>query len=312
MASLAPVDLLPIYGPHVLPDRPAATLEESLLYCRQLAQQHYENFVVASWLLPRELRPHFYAVYAYCRWADDLADEAGSPEECLRLLDWWHHELQECYRGRVRHPVFVALYETVTEFEIPISPFADLLDAFRQDQLVRRYATFDKLLDYCSRSANPVGRIVLHLGRCYDHARGRLSDSICTGLQLANFWQDVARDWDKGRVYLPSETLQRFRCDDQPWVARRATDEFRAALRFEVDRAEMFLRAGLPLVGAVPRALRGDVWLFAQGGLRILQHIRRQQFDVWSVRPRVTKAEQLRLLVGCVWRNLTGFGGGAR
>lgn len=303
MASTSPVELLTTYGPHRDASAPVLSFEESRDYCRRLAASHYENFVVASWLLPRELRPHFHAVYAYCRWADDLADEAGSPEECLRLLDWWHNELRECYQGRLQHPVFIALRETIDEFKIPEQPFADLIDAFRQDQLVQRYATFDKLLDYCTRSANPVGRLVLYLGRCANPELIAWSDSICTGLQLANFWQDVARDWDKGRIYLSQETSDRFGCGDTPWNERRATPEFRAALEYEVDRAERYLLDGLPLVEAVTPELCGDVWLFVQGGLRILKHIRAQQFDVWTRRPKVAKFEQLGLLLGCLRRN---------
>jgi squalene synthase HpnC len=287
------------------PDR-ARTAQQSpeaaRAYCRKLARTHYENFTVASCLLPRDLRPHFYHIYAYCRWADDLADELSDRDESLRLLDWWEEELHHCYRGEAWHPVFQALGETVREFDIPIEPFADLLVAFRQDQSVLRYESFDDLLGYCRNSANPVGRLVLYLGRSHDDERGAFSDQICTGLQLANFWQDVARDLDRGRVYLPQETCRDFGYEPAMLEQREFNPAFRNALKFEVDRAEQFLRAGLPLVGRVPRYLAADVWLFVQGGLKILAHIRRQDYNVWSRRPKVSKFDQLGLLAGFVRR----------
>ena len=176
-------------------------------------------------------------------------------------------ELDECYAGRARHPVFVALEKTIAEFEIPIEPFRDLLVAFRQDQTTTWYGSFDELLGYCRNSANPVGRLVLYLGRCHDERRGALSDSVCTGLQLANFWQDVARDRQKGRVYLPQDAMTRFGVADADLDARTASPEFKYLLRYETGRAEEFLRRGLPLVDDLPRALAGDIWLFVQGGL---------------------------------------------
>ncbi len=293
---------LAAFGPQAAPTRLAPATARD--YCRRLARGHYENFAVASWLLPRALRPHFYHVYAYCRWSDDLADETGDRRASLALLDWWQQQLDDCYAGRASHPVFVALGETIRQFEIPREPLADLLSAFRQDQRVDRYETFDELLDYCRRSANPVGRIVLYLGRAHDERRGRLSDAICTGLQLANFWQDVAGDWQRGRIYLPLADCRRFGYGEDDFAAGRATPEFRQLLAFEVDRAEQWLREGLPLADALPRALSGDVWLIAQGGLKILQKIREADFDVWSRRPKVTRGEQFRLLAGWLARRL--------
>ena len=177
-------------------------------------RRHYENFTVASRLLPRRLRQHVCNIYAYCRWADDLADEIGDPQRSLALLDWWETQLRDCYDGRAAHPVFIALSETIRKFDIPAEPFLDLLVAFRQDQRVTRYETIDQVLEYCRCSANPVGRLVLYLGRCHTPERARLSDSICTGLQLANFCQDVARDWDRGRIYLPQADCRRFGYDE--------------------------------------------------------------------------------------------------
>lgn len=271
-------------------------------YCRELAAAHYENFTVASWLLPRNLRRHFCHIYAYCRAADDLADAAASPEASLILLDAWQAELDACFAGQTRHPIFVALRETILEFGIPRGPLTDLLIAFRQDQEVTEYETFSQLLGYCRNSANPVGRLVLYLGRCHDEERGRLADSICTGLQLANFWQDVARDFAKGRVYLPREDRQRFGYSDAMLHAREFNDAFRDLLRFEVDRAERYLLAGAPLLQRVPRPLRIDVELFLRGGLAILAAIRRTRYNVWRARPVLSKWTKGRLMMDALLR----------
>lgn len=305
MADAAFLADLARYGPNRShPGR--ITLDESRAYCRRLARRHYENFSVASWLLPRRLRQHFFHLYAYCRWSDDLADETGNPQRSLALLDWWEVQLRGCYAGEVTHPVFVALAETIHEFSIPIDPFLDLLSAFRRDQWKTRYQSVDELIDYCRLSANPVGRLVLYVGACHDDARRRLSDSICTGLQLANFWQDIARDWDLGRIYLPQEEMQEFGCDEACFSRREASPEFRRALAAQVDRAEQSIRAGLPLVERVPGELKIDVELFARGGLAILDGIRRMDFDVWRRRPAIGRLRQLRLLAGCWWRTRKG------
>src|SRR5690349_8424710 len=186
------------------------SLAAARAYCAQVARSHYENFTVVSLLLPRRLVRHFHAVYAYCRWSDDLADETAGGAEALRLIDWWRGELLSCYRAQPRHPVTIALRETIRRFRIPPDPFLNLLIAFEQDQSVKNYATFDDLLGYCRHSANPVGHLVLYLFECFDAKRARLADQVCTGLQLANFWQDVARDRAIGRVYLPEEDRKRF------------------------------------------------------------------------------------------------------
>jgi squalene synthase HpnC len=275
---------------------------EAADFCRHLAQRHYENFTVASWLLPRRLLPHFYSIYAFCRWADDLADEVGDPHQSLELLDWWQDELERCYAGEVEHPVFVALQPTIREFDIPRAPFQRLLTAFRQDQYKTRYATHDEVLAYCRDSANPVGRLVLYLGHCHDDERGALSDSICTGLQLINFCQDVARDWAKGRIYLPAETLDRAGFGEEMFARGQATAGFRGALRAEVERAEDYLRRGQSLIERLPRELQLDVALCAAGGLAIAEKIRSLDFDVWRTRPTLSKRTQLRLLAGCWWR----------
>jgi squalene synthase HpnC len=295
-------DELAIYGPAGAgAQRPS--LAQAQAYCRQLARTHYENFTVASWLLPAKLRQHFCHVYAYCRWSDDLADETAGGEASLRLLDWWQSQLDDCYRGIAKHPVFVALESTIHEFEIPAEPFRDLLVAFRQDQTQTRYETFDNLLGYCRNSANPVGRLVLYLGRCHDAQRGRLSDSICTALQLANFWQDVARDYARGRIYLPLESCRRAGYDEAMFARHEFNPQFRNLLAGEVDRAESLFNAGQPLVELMPRALRIDVQLFVDGGRSILQAIRRIDYNVWRRRPVVNKATKLALLLRAWWQS---------
>lgn len=285
-------------------DRP--TLAEAQVYCRRVARGHYENFTVASWLLPKHLHQHFANIYAYCRTADDLADE-GATDRRLAALDTWEQHLRDCYSGRAVHPIFVALAETIAEFEIPIDPLADLLIAFRQDQHVSHYATTAALLGYCRFSANPVGRLVLHLGRCCDQYTAALSDSICTGLQLVNFCQDVARDWrDRQRIYLPQETLRQFGGDEQTLVADvargHASKELRGAIAHETERAAEYLQEGWPLVDRVASELRLEVELFVRGGLAVVETIRRQDYDVLRRRPVVTRGKKLQLFAQAWWR----------
>lgn len=273
-------------------------------YCSSLARGHYENFSVASMLLPRHLLRHFHAVYAYCRYADDLADESGGGVQALTLLRWWREELLACYDGQPRHPVMVALQDTIRSFRIPPEPFLNLLFAFEQDQLVTRYKTFEQLLGYCKGSANPVGRLVLYLFESFDEKKAILSDHICTALQLANFWQDVARDYAIGRVYLPEEDRIRFGYGDNDLTARRFTPAFAALLRFEVDRARDLFYRGFPLVELVPTEAQPEIELFIQGGLAILRKIEAQGYDVWQRRPKLAKWEKGALLAGALWRRL--------
>ena len=276
--------------------------EQARAYCRSVAGTHYENFPVVSWLLPRGLRVHFRCVYAYCRWADDLADEVVDAGQSLELLSWWRDELHACYAGRRRHPVFVALGETIEQFAIPIEPFEDLIGAFEQDQRVFAYQTYEELEDYCRRSANPVGRLVLCLCECASAENVAWSDSICTGLQLANFWQDVSRDFDLGRVYLPVEDCQRFGYGPEDLQQRVTNEAFLELMRFEVERARGALSTGRPLVDAVPGRLRVDIDLFVGGGLKILERIERIGYRVWETRPTVTKTDGVKLLLGSVGR----------
>ena len=273
----------------------APTLSEARAYCKQLAESHYENFHVASWFLPKALRPHFHSIYAYCRISDDLGDEVGDTAQALALLDLWGRELDACYEGRARHPVFVALNETIRACAIPKEPFADLLTAFRQDQKVTRFTTMQDVLDYCHYSANPVGRLVLYASGEVNEENFRLSDATCSALQLANFWQDVRVDYAKDRVYLPQADMQHFGVTDATIAAGIATPEFRALLRYEVEYTRDMFEQGLPLIGKVNRDLALDLDLFSRGGLEILRAIERQDYDVLSARPAITKGTKLQL-----------------
>jgi squalene synthase HpnC len=279
-----------------IPETPP-TLEEARAWCRHLAETHYENFHVASWFLPERLRPHFHAIYAYCRVSDDLGDEVGNPEASLALLDLWGSELDACYQGVTRHPVFVALAETIRTCDIPKEPFADLLVAFRQDQTVTRFATMEDVLAYCRYSANPVGRIVLYACGYRDDERFALSDQTCSALQLANFWQDVHSDYMRGRVYIPREDMDRFGVDEANIAARSFTPQFRELMRYEVDSAASLFRAGLPLIGMVDRELALDLDLFSRGGLAILRAIERQNYNVLKSRPAISKIGKATLLL---------------
>ena len=285
------------YGPDAdgLPPK-AASLDEALEYCARLAASHYENFSVVTWLTPRPLRPAFRSIYAFCRWSDDLGDEVGDRDRSRELLAWWRGELRALYEGRASHPVMVALAPTVEEFSIPIGPFEALISAFEQDQVVTEYDSYDQLLDYCTRSANPVGHLVLYLGRVFDPDNAGLSDMTCTGLQLANFWQDVARDLAIGRIYLPLEDRSAAGYSEEDLRALRFTPRFAELLRLEVDRARELLHGGRPLIGRMPQALAVDVDLFSRGGLAILDRIEARGFDVLTGRPEVGKLAKLGLL----------------
>jgi squalene synthase HpnC len=278
----------------------APTLEEAKVYCRKLAESHYENFHVVSRFLPRALRPHFHAIYAYCRISDDLGDEVGDTEVALALLNLWGRELDECYEGCARHPVFVALAETIRACSIPKEPFADLLAAFRQDQTVTRYATMQDVLEYCRYSANPVGRLVLYACGEVSEENFRLSDATCSALQLANFWQDVRVDWGKDRVYLPQDNMQGYGVSDETIAKGVATPEFRALLRHEVGYARSLFEQGLPLIGRVNRELAVDLDLFSRGGLAILNAIERCDYDVLSARPSLSKCTKLALALRAI------------
>jgi squalene synthase HpnC len=285
----------------------APTLDEARAWCQHLAETHYENFHVATWFLPKPLRPHFHAIYAYCRVSDDLGDEVGNTAQALALLNLWNRELDACYAGRARHPVFVALAETIRECSIPKEPFADLLTAFRQDQVFTRYPTMRDVLAYCRYSANPVGRLVLYACGEANEEKFRLSDATCSALQLANFWQDVREDYARGRIYLPQDDMAFFRVNDQTIAEGIATPEFRALLRFEVDYARNLFEEGLPLIGMVNRDLALDLDLFSRGGIEILRAIENRDYDVLSGRPSISKSTKLMLALRAVSAKLFPF-----
>jgi squalene synthase HpnC len=299
-ASIGWAALPPEYA---IPETPPS-LEEARAYCERLARNHYENFSVATWFLPGKLRPHFCSIYAYCRISDDLGDEVGNPQHSLALLDQWEQELECCYAGCPRHPVFVALRPTILACGIPRNAFANLLTAFRQDQTVARYETFDALLGYCVNSANPVGRLVLYACGYSDAQRQQLSDFTCTALQLANFWQDVIVDYTKGRIYLPIEDLRRYAVSENDIAQRRITPAFQDLMRFEVERAREWFRRGRPLIEMVDRELAIDIELFTRGGEEILNCIERQNFDVLRARPAISKSRKLALVGGAAARAL--------
>jgi len=295
------------YGPGESGESQEFTVETANAYCVEIAESHYENFPVLSLAVPPVLRQHFANVYAFCRWSDDLGDEVGDGERPTELLDWWRQETEALFLGRTRHPVMVALAETVREFSIPADPFLNLISAFRQDQFVKRYATFDELRDYCRRSADPVGRIVLYMLRCYTPDRVALSDAICTGLQLANFLQDVGVDYrEKGRIYLPQDGWKRYGVDESTFARPAATPEFVELMKEEVLRAEGWLRAGLPLSKQMPGRFRLMIALFGEGGLAILRRIRGMGYNVLAERPRLGKWDRIGALGRAVIRSV-GF-----
>jgi len=308
---------LAVWGPEVL-QRPDCSLQQAHAYCLDLAKTHYENFPLLLWMCPRRLRRPLAAVYAWCRWADDLADEIPNCQRSLELLDWWREELDTCFAGDPTHPVTLALQQTVADFGLDRQPFDNLLEAFSIDQSVHRYDTFDQLLGYCRNSANPVGRIVLQLAGGCDESTVVCSDAICTGLQLANFLQDVRRDHDAGRVYLPREDLERFGYDETSLTNQVTTDGFLELMRFEVDRSREILDGGRRL----PTLLSGFrvpvmVDLFARGGAKILDRIEAIGFRVWEQRPVVRRRDVasmvMRALVSGLTRTLRpGPGGRSR
>jgi squalene synthase HpnC len=275
---------------------PGCAPEAAQDYTRWLATHHYENFNVVSWLLPKELHQHFYNLYAYCRWADDLGDEIPGTQRALELLDWWEQELNDCYAGRPSHPVFIALRETIIAKDIPKQPFADLLRAFRQDQIVKRYPTWDAVLNYCVYSANPVGRLVLYLCGYRDEQRQRLSDATCTALQLANFWQDVSRDLEKGRIYIPLDAAAEHGLTEADIVERRFDARYINLMKDLIARTRMLFSQGLPLAKLVDTRLSVDLEMFSRGGIAVLEAVEAAGYNTLQHRPYVGKAKQARLL----------------
>jgi len=272
----------------------------------RLAHTHYENFPVVSILLPPPLRQDFCNIYAFCRIADDLGDEIADQDESLRLLDRFRQETLSLYAGRPQTVVFTALQRTVQQHDIPIQPFLDMIDAFEQDQRVKRYDTFEQLLDYCRRSADPVGRLVLYMCGYRDDRRQQLSDRTCSALQLANFWQDIQRDLhDHDRIYLPRQTMDQFGIGEEQLRAGICTDEFRQSVRFEVDRTEAMFEEGDALLPLLSDAVRPQISLFGQGGRAILKAIRRQNYDTLTQRPALSRWQMGRLIFTAMAARLT-------
>jgi len=292
----------------LVPVPTAEDLAAAEAFCRDVASRHYENFTVATRLVPPRLRQHLANVYAYARWSDDLVDEAASPAEAARELAVWRQGLEECFAGRPGHPVYVALAETVRQTSLTIEPFADLLDAFEEDRafdaagVAVRYTDRDELVAYCHRSADPVGRIVLALEGCRDAALVAMSDCICTGLQLVNFWQDVRRDRLAGRVYLPLDDMRQHGVTEAMLDAPRAAPPLRDVVRAEVAWAREQFDAGAPLVGVAPPALRPAIGMFLAGGRAVADAIERAGFDTLVRRPTVGKWTKLRLAAWAWWR----------
>jgi len=284
------------------------TLAEARAWCKSLAETHYENFHVATWFLPTRMRPHFETIYAYCRVADDLGDEVGDPALSTKLLTQWRAMLGECYDtpDRSRHPVFVALAETVRACDIPREPFADLLVAFMRDQTVIRHETVAQLEDYARYSANPVGRMVLYVAGERDPSLHELSDKICTGLQLANFWQDVAEDCAAGRVYLPTDEMLRFGVSEEDIAAKRLTAGYTAMMKSLVEYTRELFTAGKPICGRVDGELAATLSLFIAGGEAILDAIERQGYNTLERRPVLGKATKARLLARALWNKVRG------
>ena len=286
---------------------PGCSVEEAQKYTRWLATHHYENFNVVSWLLPKALHQHFYNLYAYCRWADDLGDEVPEAARALDLLHWWERELDACYEGKPSHPVFVALRETVVAKDIPKQPFADLLKAFRQDQTVKRYLNWDAVLNYCVYSANPVGRLVLYLCGYRDEQRQLLSDATCTALQLANFWQDVSRDLDIGRVYIPLDAAAAHGLSEKDIVERRFDDRYVRLMKDLITRTRVLFAEGQPLAKMVDGRLSVDLEMFTRGGVAVLDAIEAMGYDTLHHRPSIGKGKQARLLGRALFAYLVGL-----
>ena len=299
VAHLQPKDFI-----QQVPESATYSEAEALEYTRWLATHHYENFHVLSFLLPKKLHQDFYNVYSFCRWADDLGDEIGDPQESLRLLAWWRSELEAMYRGEASHPVFVALKGTVKRHAIPMEPFDRLIQAFEQDQIVTRYQSFEDIFDYCINSANPVGHLVLYLGGYRDAERQRLSDFTCTALQLANFWQDVTVDLLKDRIYLPLDLLAKHNYPVEDLFAHRYNTNFESAMTEAVAVADDLFRKGLPLIEMVDRRLALDLELFTRGGRKVLSKIKLQRYDVLQRRPHISKPERVGILLSCLHRLL--------
>ena len=281
------------------------TLAEAQAWCRHLATSHYENFHVATWFLPKRARPHFESIYAFSRTADDLGDEVADRDTATRLRAL----LNECYDnpGASMHPVFVALHETIVETGVPRELFDDLIKAFEMDQIVTMHQSLDDLIGYSKLSANPVGRLVLWVSGYQDERRALLSDKVCTALQLANFWQDVVEDWERGRRYIPADQMARFGVTDEMIAGKKFTPEFKTLMQFLVDYAGTMLREGGQIANEVDAELAVTLRLFEQGGRAALDGIIAQGYDVLKQRPSVSKITKVKLLGGALFGKATSL-----
>lgn len=286
------------------------SLAEAKSWCERLATTHYENFHVATFLLPKKLRPHFHSVYAFCRTSDDLGDEVADVATATRLLSEWRGMLRQCFvcPESSKHPVYVALQPTIAACELPQEPFDDLISAFELDQRYTRHESLQTLEDYSKLSANPVGRLVLLVSGYHSEKLLRLSDEICTGLQLANFYQDIVSDWtERHRRYLPADAMRRFGVTDAQIAERRFDANFRAMMHFLVDDARARLTRGEKIAYEVDRDLASTLSLFAKGGHAILDAIAAQDYNTLKSRPVVSKAAKARLLGGALFGKAAAF-----
>jgi len=285
----------------------SVSIEDAFAYCASITQGHYENFPVASLFLPEEKRPYVQSLYAFARKADDFADEGKLPEsERLASLNQWEDQLKQCYDlspGEITHPVFIALRETVSRLAIPIDPLLQLLLAFKMDVTKHRFSDFDEILHYCRHSANPVGRLVLMIFGYNDEKLFTLSDNICTALQLANFWQDVAIDLQKNRVYIPQSDLLKFAVTEQNLRQRLVDGRFKALLEFEVGRTRELFYRGAELPRLVDKDLRLELKLVWFGGMTILRKIERAGYDVLYRRPSIHALNKFSILFNGLFRN---------
>ena len=272
------------------------SLERAFAYCERMARGHYENFPVASRFVPARLRPYVWAIYAFARSADDFADETRYAGRRAEALAYWEEQLHRCYHGEAEHPVFVALRETIDQCNIPIQPLQAMLTAFDMDLRINRYATFEQLSTYCAHSAHPVGRLVLYVFDYRDPALHNYSDDLCTGLQLANFWQDVGVDLAKDRIYLPEEDRKHFGVTDEMLFARLCTPQFKDLMRYEVARARALFERGRPLIDKVGSDLGFELAMIWRGGTTILDKIDSVGYDVFRRRPTLNAADKARMV----------------
>ena len=279
------------------------SIDEAEKFCRQIARSHYENFTVGSLFLPRHLKQHIYNVYAFSRIADDFADESGSKDQNLSRLENWERMLIACYKGDLLHPVFIALINTIQTYGIPIELFQSLITAFRQDQTITRYETYKDLLGYCQNSANPVGRIYLYLFELAEKERFVSSDAVCSSLQLTNFWQDITIDWQKGRIYIPKQDMDRFGCSESDLNGLKASQNFRELMRFEVDRTQKLFDSVKNLLDLLPKQAKFEIKLFIGGGEAMIESIRKLNYDTLAKRPVIGKRTKANLILKTLWFN---------